>query len=403
MPEGIFLAHAEDASPGTRLAVKDLFDTAGLTTTYGSAVFADHVPRETAEAVRLLETGGYATVGKTNLHEFAYGVTSVNPHFGTVPNPLHAGRIAGGSSGGSAAALAAGLADAALGTDSGGSIRIPAACCGVVGFKPTHGLVPLEGCFPLAPSFDHAGPMARDVATCARMMESLVHGFDRSSVDSLEDVEVGIAWLDGCDRLVRDRIEEAAALFPRRRPVDVPLVDVAGQAFMREVADVHRELFTEYSDLYGSDVRRKVQRCLEVSDGEYADAVERRDEYRERFSEALDGLDLLVTPTLALVAPSVGGSDDDALRFRILERTYPINAVGWPALALPCGPAEDGLPASVQLVGRPGADALVLAVGSLAEAALLSRRACRAAGRTPPPEPHAAVDPRREEHQAEQE
>src|SRR3954470_11081138 len=178
-PDGIFLARPEAPADGKTLAVKDLFDTAGLATTYGSSIFADHVPGETAEAVRLLEAAGYANVGKTNLHEFAYGVTSMNPHFGWVPNPVAPGRIAGGSSGGSAAALAAGLADAALGTDSGGSIRIPAAFCGIVGFKPSFGLVPIEGCFPLAPSFDHAGPMATDVAECARMMEALVPGFGR--------------------------------------------------------------------------------------------------------------------------------------------------------------------------------------------------------------------------------
>jgi aspartyl-tRNA(Asn)/glutamyl-tRNA(Gln) amidotransferase subunit A len=148
----------------TALAVKDLFDTAGLRTTYGSAIFADHVPAETAESVLCLEAAGYTNVGKANLHEFAYGVTSENPHYGASRIPLAAGRTAGGSSGGSAAALAAGLRDAALGSDSAGSIRIPAACCGVVGFKPSFGLVPVDGCFPSAPSFDHAGPMARDVA-----------------------------------------------------------------------------------------------------------------------------------------------------------------------------------------------------------------------------------------------
>src|SRR5205085_10908003 len=132
------------------LAVKDLFDTAGVRTTYGSAIFGEHVPSEKAEAVRRLEAAGYANVGKTNLHEFAYGVTSQNLHYGTVPNPAAPGRTAGGSSGGSAAALVAGLADAALGTDSGGSIRIPAACCGIAGFKPSFGLVSTEGVFPLA-------------------------------------------------------------------------------------------------------------------------------------------------------------------------------------------------------------------------------------------------------------
>ena len=172
--DGIFLARPEPVpDDGIALAVKDLFDTAGLTTTYGSIIFADHVPERSAAAVTQLEDAGYVDVGKTNLHEFAYGVTSQNPHFGTVPNPVAPGLVAGGSSGGSAAALASGLADAALGTDSGGSIRIPAACCRVVGFKPTFGLVSLEGVFPLAPTFDHAGPMARTVDGCIAMMQAL--------------------------------------------------------------------------------------------------------------------------------------------------------------------------------------------------------------------------------------
>src|SRR6478735_1536111 len=187
-PAGIFLARPEQPAEGIRLAVKDLFDTAGLTTTYGSAIFADHVPATTAAAVRRLEEHGYANVGKTNLHEFAYGTTSENPHFGTVPNPIAPGRVAGGSSGGSAAALAAGLADAALGSDTGGSIRIPAACCGVVGFKPTFGLVPTEGCFPLAPSYDHAGPMGRTVDECVAMLKLLAPAFEQAPVPELADV-----------------------------------------------------------------------------------------------------------------------------------------------------------------------------------------------------------------------
>ena len=175
----MFLALPEKAPAGTRLAVKDLFDTAGLVTTYGSPLFAGHVPATTARVVAL-EAAGYGNVGKTNLHEFAYGTTSENPHFGVVPNPLAPDRVAGGSSGGNAAALVLEAADVALGTDSGGSIRIPAACCGVVGFKPSYGLVSLEGCFPLAPSFDHAGPMARDVATCEAALAVLAPDTSRS-------------------------------------------------------------------------------------------------------------------------------------------------------------------------------------------------------------------------------
>jgi aspartyl-tRNA(Asn)/glutamyl-tRNA(Gln) amidotransferase subunit A len=363
--DGIFLAVPETPPGGIRLAVKDLLDTAGLTTTYGSAIFADHVPAASAEAVLRLEAAGYVNIGKTNLHEFAYGVTSENQHYGTVPNPIAPGRIAGGSSGGSAAALAAGLADAALGTDSGGSIRIQAACCGVVGFKPTYDLVPTQGCFPLAPSYDHVGPMARNVAACEAMLAALVPGFAYRPLESLEEVAVGVAWLGDADPLVRVRVQGAADGFPRRREVELPRPEV-GPAFMREVAGVHRELYEEHRDLYGEDVSAKIERCLEVSPGEAAAAERERSEYLEQSEELLEGIDLLLTPTLPVVAPPRGKGDLELL----VKNTLPMNALGWPALALPCGPAEDGLPASVQLVGRAGTDTLVLAAGAELEARL---------------------------------
>jgi aspartyl-tRNA(Asn)/glutamyl-tRNA(Gln) amidotransferase subunit A len=365
----IFLARPERVEDGIPLAVKDLFDTAGLRTTYGSILFADHVPQDSAEAVVRLEGAGYVNVGKTNLHEFAYGIVSYNPHYGEVTNPIAPGRSAGGSSAGSAAALAAGLADAALGSDSGGSIRIPAACCGVVGFKPTRGLVPLEGCFPLAPGFDHAGPMGRDVETCARMMEALAPGFARSELDSLEEVEVGVAWLDLAEPLVRTRVQLAAQLFPRRRTVAFPLPEGVGAVFMREVAESHRALFPARAEAYGDNVRTKLERCVRVTDAEFEAAMRRLEEYRERAAEAVDGIDLLVTPTLAFVAPPAT-KDDLAIRDAVIRFTFPFNALGWPALALPCGPAEHGLPASVQLVAPAGEDARVIASGLLLERGL---------------------------------
>jgi len=351
--------------------VKDLFDTAGLTTTYGSSIFTAHVPERSAEAVLRLEAAGYANVGKTNLHEFAYGITSVNPHFGTVPNPRFPGHMAGGSSGGSAAAVAAGLAEYALGTDSGGSIRIPAACCGIVGFKPSYGLVSLDGVWPLAPSFDHAGPMAGSVSTCEEMLGVLVDGFEPTTLDSLEELEVGVAWVDDAEPLVRARVLEAAGQFPRRRMVDFPLAERIGPVFMREAGDVHRDLFAEFADFYGDNVRTKIERCLELTDGEYEAGLRARDELTEQAAEALEGLDLVLAPTLRSVAPRLP-VDDLEIRADTIRFTIPFNSLGWPALALPCGPAEDGLPASIQIAGRPGSDALILAVGRLLELRLRS-------------------------------
>ena len=360
--EGIFLARPEAPREGIPLAVKDLFDTAGLVTTYGSTVFADHVPGGTAPAVTRLEAAGYANVAKTNLHEFAYGVTSQNPHYGTVPNPAALGRVAGGSSGGSAAALAAGLADAALGTDSGGSIRIPAACCAVAGLKPTYGLVPLDGCFPLAPTFDHAGPMARTVAECAGIMEALVPGFERREPGS---AAVGVAWTEQAEPLVAQRVREGAETLDAR-PVEFPFPEGIYPLFMREVADVHRDLFAEHAEAYGENVRYKVERCLRITDAEVEAARRARDAYREAAEAAMEGVDLLLTPTLPIVPPP---ADVEELEVRetLIRFTFPFNALGWPALAVPAGPAEEGLPASLQLVGRPGDDALLLAVGSSLE------------------------------------
>ena len=362
----IFLTRPERAAAGIPLAVKDLFDTAGLRTTYGSKLFADHLPDRTADAVDRLEAAGYANVGKTNLHEFAYGITSSNPHFGDVPNPVAPDRTAGGSSSGSAAALAAGLADAALGTDSGGSIRIPAACCGIVGFKPSFGLVSLGGCFPLAPSYDHGGPMARDVETCVRMLEALAPGFRRAALDSLAELEVGVAWLDVAEPLVRARVEAAAERFPRRRDVTFPFPEGVNPVFMREAAESHEGLFPEHADAYGTNVRTKLARCLKVTDAEFEAAVRRREEYREQAAAAVEGLDLLLTPTLAFVAPPAGSSEL-SIREAVIRLTYPFNVLGWPALALPCGPAEHGLPASVQVIATTGEDARVLAAGVLLE------------------------------------
>jgi aspartyl-tRNA(Asn)/glutamyl-tRNA(Gln) amidotransferase subunit A len=337
--DGVFLDRPERTPDGgIRLAVKDLFDTAGLRTTYGSVVFAEHVPGRTADAVAMLEAAGYTNVGKTNLHEFAYGVTSQNPHFGTVPNPVAPGRSAGGSSGGSAAALAAGLAEVALGTDSGGSIRIPAACCAVVGFKPTFGLVSLEGVFPLAPTFDHAGPMARTVEECVEAMRVLVPGFE---LPDAAEPRVATAW--GAD----ERLGAA---------IDFPLPEHVGPAFMGEVADVHRELFAEHRDAYGDNVRTKIERCLAVTDDEDAAARRRREEYRERAEAALEGVDLLITPTLS-IEPPPADVDELSVREAMIRFTFPFNCLGWPALSVPVGDR------SVQIVGRPGDDGLVLAAG----------------------------------------
>jgi Asp-tRNA(Asn)/Glu-tRNA(Gln) amidotransferase A subunit family amidase len=311
-------------------------------------VFADHVPVESATAVRVLEGAGWVNVGKTNLHEFAYGVTSQNLHYGVVPNPAFPALTAGGSSGGSAAALAAGLADGALGTDTGGSIRIPAACCGCVGFKPSFGLVPIDGVFPLAPSFDHAGPLARDVAGCIELMTALVPDLRVEAV-ALTDVSLATAWGD---------------LPASGEAVSFPTAEAVSPAFMREVGDVHRELYPENAELYGENIRAKVERCIALTDAEYDAGVRARAEHEEQAFEALAGYDLLAVPTLACPVPPADVSEVE-IRGQMTRYTFPFNALGWPALALPVPGGG-----SLQLVGRAGDDGLVLGAGLALERAL---------------------------------
>jgi Asp-tRNA(Asn)/Glu-tRNA(Gln) amidotransferase A subunit family amidase len=293
-------------------------------------VFGDHVPTATAPAVAALEERGWVNVGKANLHEFAYGVTSQNLHYGVVPNPRRPALTAGGSSGGSAAALVLGEADAALGTDTGGSIRIPAACCGVVGFKPTYGLVPADGVFPLAPTFDHAGPMALDVATCAELLE-----IELADV-ALGDLRIASAW--------------GGAL---GEPVDFPTAEAVFPVFAREVGDVHCGLYAEHADLYGENIRGKIERCIALGDGEYEAGLRARAAHRERAEEALEGFDLLVTPVLSCPIPPADCAEVE-VRAAMTRFTFPFNALGWPALAL----------GNVQIVGPKGADALVLGAGA---------------------------------------
>ena len=231
----------------------------------------------------------------------------------------------------------------------------------MVGFKPTWGVIPADGVFPLAPSFDTVGPMARSVSACTAAMKALGAAGEQPG-----DVRIGLAWTAYADPLVRARVEEAAALLPDVEDVEFPLPGNVNPAFQVEAAEVHRELFAEHPDLYGDNVRRKVEAALAATESEIAASLAEREAYRERALEALDGFDVLLTPTMPMVAPPVG-IGDLALRERMISLTRPFNALGWPALALPCGPAEDGLPASLHIAARPGEDALVLAVGEAIE------------------------------------
>jgi len=334
---------------GVPLAVKDIFDTAGVRTTYGSAIFADHVPRRTATAVARLEAAGAIVVGKTNMHEFAYGVTSQNPHWGTVANPVLPGRVAGGSSGGTAAALADYQATIGLGSDTGGSIRIPAACCGVVGFKPAFGAVPRRGVFPLAPSFDTVGPMARTVADVA-LVDAVLTGRPQPA-PNLAGVRVGVLDVTGIEGLLTD-------LGAHLEPAELPEVgpDLAA-VFPVECAVTHLPWFPRERDRYGPDLQVKLDGAQEISAVRWqrglaaVRALRRAAPWRPDF-------DVLVSPVMAIEPPPDDCWELD-VRTAMTRWTRPFNLLGWPAIAV----------GGLQIAGRDRAVVLAAAL-ALEEAGL---------------------------------
>lgn len=331
------------ALAGVPFAPKDLFDTAGMRTTYGSQVFRDHVPTRTASAVQRLVDAGAVMVGKANLHEFAWGVTSKNPFYGTVGNPRHPGRIAGGSSGGSAAALAAGLAAISIGTDTGGSIRIPSACCGTAGFKPSHGLVPIDGCFPLAPVFDHVGPMARTMEECALALEALA-GLPCPE-PRLAGLRVGVLApiADGARLEAAGAHCEEAALPPWEHALPI---------FGAECAYTHRDLFPSRRDEYSPDLQGKMDPGFELPAVTYRALWDEVEAWRLRCARELH-FDVLAGPTLSCELPSVEEVETPEYRQRVTANVRPFNWLGWPAAT-----TRDG----VHFTGRDDATVLAAAL-----------------------------------------
>jgi aspartyl-tRNA(Asn)/glutamyl-tRNA(Gln) amidotransferase subunit A len=322
---------------GKRLLVKDLIDTAGIRTTYGSRIYADHVPERTASSVRRLVDAGAVLVGKANLHEFAWGVTSQNPWYGTVRNPTRPGRTTGGSSGGNAAALAADLCDLGLATDTGCSIRLPSACCGTVGLKPRWGSIALDGVFPLCPTLDTVGPMARTVADVA-LAWSVLTG-KAVPEPRLRGLTVGVLTRppsvgDGNrpdENLAAEafvtRLEELGA---RCVATEIPEPEAnTWPVFFHEASESHRATFPSRACDYGDNVRSK----LELAQGVDGDEVESGYGALERWRRYEPDVDLYVAPTLGIEPPP---EDCDELEARITCTTFtrPINLIGWAALAI---------------------------------------------------------------------
>jgi aspartyl-tRNA(Asn)/glutamyl-tRNA(Gln) amidotransferase subunit A len=397
---------------GIPVCLKDNFWTRGMATTAGSRILRKFVPSTDSAVASRLRKAGAVMLGKTNLHEFAYGVTSVNPHYGWVRNPWDESRISGGSSGGSAAAVAAGLAYGSVGTDTGGSIRNPSALCGIVGLKPTYGLVSLEGVVPLAPAMDHAGPMARTVKDAAILLEAIAGAegmmasemlkaggdfrtvppyaalLNRSSKWPPKGLRLG--WPSrGCFAGATAEVERAVSKAARElgsagavlREISLDGAEAAFEAAnivaRAQAAACHiaAGYFPACSGEYGRDVRFHLQAGCKISAVDFLRALAARETLRRIFENVFEHVDAILAPTLPVPAPRpdqdevrlVGGKE--TVRSVFLRFSRPANFAGLPAVSVPCGFTGAGLPIGMQIIGPEWQDARILQIAHLYEQA----------------------------------
>jgi aspartyl-tRNA(Asn)/glutamyl-tRNA(Gln) amidotransferase subunit A len=388
---------------GIPLSLKDNIFTAGILTTAGSKILQDFIPKEDAAVVGKLKMAGAIILGKTNMHEFAYGVTSNNPHFGPVHNPWDLARIAGGSSGGSAAAVAAGLCYGSIGTDTGGSIRIPAALCGGVGLKPTFGRVSVDGVIPLSPRLDCVGPLARTVYEAALLLEPILSrvkgeldpGALKKSSSKARKFVLGIPkefFLDALSLDVHGIFDETIRILKelgfKFNEVSMPLLseteDAGNQIAWAEATHHHQQAgwFPARAADYGDDVRLRLEMGTKVSAAVYLSALELREKFIQEFHLALQdsNVDALLAPSTPIVAPLIGqetirlGDTDLSTRALLLRNNRPANLAGLPAISIPCGFNSASLPIGLQLIGAVADEHLLLRIAHVLERATAQSR-----------------------------
>jgi aspartyl-tRNA(Asn)/glutamyl-tRNA(Gln) amidotransferase subunit A len=406
------LASGRDRGPlhGIPIALKDLFATRGVRTTGGSKIYENWVPQFDAAVVEKLAAAGAVMLGKLNMHELAYGITSANPHFGPVRNPWNSAHIPGGSSGGSGAAVAAEIAFAAMGSDTGGSIRIPAAFCGTVGLKPTYGRVSRYGGLPLAFSLDHMGPLTRTVRDAGLVLNAIA-GRDprdpttsrRPVVDfvpedncSIGGLRVGVPENYYFERLEEDvewavhaAIARAEALGARVTPVRVPdiaALNAVSRIILLAEASATLEPFLEDRGRFGPDVLALFDQGRLVPATDYVNAQRLRRRMRREFDQLWSQVDCLLVPATPNTAPRSGeatirlGGRDEDVRLASTRLVRGINPLGLPALSLPCGVSAAGLPIGLQIVGPAFQEAAILRIGAALEDAGVGIPPCPLAG-----------------------
>ncbi len=378
---------------GIPIPVKDLIDVAGLHTQAGSPKFFGQQPAiKDAAIIEKLKAAGASILGKTNTHEIALGITGINLHTGAVKNPHDPSRITGGSSSGSAAAVASGMSVAAIGSDTGGSIRIPASLCGVVGLKPTYGRVSTRGVLPLSWNLDTIGPITKTVKDAALLLNVLA-GYDprdptsqnHPTEDYLMNIDDGVkGWkialatgsdIEECDPSVLNTLQQASSQFSEQgaavHPVEIArLAECAAANGIMVVADaaaLHRERLEQHPDWFGEDVRARLERGRSISATEYALARRTQQEMKRYFDLFFEEYDFLLLPTTATSAAKIEGLDSAAYAPKMTRFTGPFNLVGLPAISIPFGKTDSGLPLAVQLVGAPWAESKILQAGQVLE------------------------------------
>ena len=364
-----FISLTDEEGDGPIVAVKDLVDVRGTVTTAGGSFLPSAPAEQDAPLVRRMREFGCVVIGKANLHEWAFGVTSQNPHYGGVRNPRAPARVPGGSSGGSAAAVAAGLCDWAVGSDTGGSIRIPASYCGVVGFKPTIGTVDTEGVVPLSRTLDTIGPLAPDVAAAANALEMMsdLTGLVAERPRPLAELRIAVprGWGAGLEPEIAKVWSMVASGLPE---IDFPDRDRMGAAgltiLLAEAAALHRAQLERHPQRYGDDVRRLLEYGRSVSRHDYSMALLEQSRIRMEAEAAMDGWDAILAPTTRVLPPRL---DEEFDRSDVTGYTRPFNTTGQPVIALPA--PVDGIPVGIQVVGHFGQEASLVEVALALEAA----------------------------------
>jgi aspartyl-tRNA(Asn)/glutamyl-tRNA(Gln) amidotransferase subunit A len=375
---------------GIPISIKDNFWTRGIRTTAGSKILARFVPDRDSHVAAQLARAGAILLGKTNMHEFAYGITNVNPHFGHTSNPWARDRMTGGSSGGSASAVAAGMGFASLGTDTGGSIRIPAALCGIVGLKPTYGLVSLEGVVPLSESLDHAGPLARSVTDLCIVLEAVAGKYpkgqpppDYRKLRKFRPRHFRLGWpkqyfFERLDGEVRRAVETAAkcleSLGGRVEEISLPRLgdsaDAGTSIALAEATRYHESqgYFPARAKEYDEDVAKRLRMGRDVRAVDYLRAFEVKREIVRDFSAAFERVDVILAPTLPVSAPRLNqweveiAGEKETVRSAFVRLNRPANFTGHPAISVPCGFTREGLPLGLQLIAPHWGEARLLAI-----------------------------------------